>query len=342
VPTYAWFAEDPQRFRRFSKVTFGLRLRRGQGLPGRVFASGKLEWTTDLRSDLIERRAVLAGDLGIGTAIAFPVLLGDRVAAVLEFFSDQVFQPNGRIADAMLGVGFQLGRVIERVEFEEHLLTIAEEYQREIAQELHDDLGQELTGLDLKMERLAELLASSTTPSGILAQNLLVTIQRIRSKVRAFSHGLLPAELEEGRLADGLRRLVAFIDENWQCRCTFTCAHSAPVFDSRISLHLYRIAQEAINNAVRHSRAKHIRVTLSEHRGESTLIIHDNGRGMSSDARPAGGMGLRTMRYRAGLIGARLEVVTGPKVGTNVVCRLPSTAVAPFEVPGTNQKSGAM
>ncbi len=114
VSGYAYYAEDPQRFRHFREVTFGLRLSRGQGLPGRVLASGKLEWTTDLRRDLIDRRGLAAEELGIGTAVAFPVLLGEKVAAVLEFFSDRVIPPDSRIAEAMVGVGLQLGRVIER------------------------------------------------------------------------------------------------------------------------------------------------------------------------------------------------------------------------------------
>ena len=75
---------------------------------------------------MIQCRAVVAEELGIGTAIAFPVLVGEKVVAVLEFFSDQVLQPDERLIDVMAGVGMQLGRVIERAEFEEHLLTIAE------------------------------------------------------------------------------------------------------------------------------------------------------------------------------------------------------------------------
>ena len=119
------------------------------------FASGKPEWTTDLRGNLIASRAVLAEELGIGTAIAVPVLVGERVAAVLEFFCERVVQPDEGITDAMVSVGIQLGRVIEHAEFEEHLLKTVEEIQRRMAQDLHDDVGQELTGLGLKAATLA-------------------------------------------------------------------------------------------------------------------------------------------------------------------------------------------
>ena len=88
-------------------------------------------------------------------------------------------------------------------------------------------------------------------------------------------------------------------------------------------MHLYRIAQEAVSNAVRHSRARNIRITLEQENGETALTIEDDGAGLARDASQAGGMGLRTMRYRAGLIGGKLEVGPGPSGGTLVVCRLP-------------------
>jgi len=322
VPAYAYYAEDPERVCRFREVTFGLRLRRGQGLPGRVLASGKLEWTTDLRGDLIERRALVAEELGIGAAVAFPVLLGDRVAAVLEFFSDQVIQPDSRIADALVGVGLQLGRVIERAEFEEHLLTIAEEIQRGISQDLHDDVGQELTGLGLKAQTLAEMLAPATTPSGKLAADIAASVDRTHDKVRGLSRGMLPIELEEGLLAGALEQLATATSGSSHIRCGFTCPDPDPVFDSRVSVHLYRIAQEAVTNALRHSGAQGIQITLDQEDGETVLRIEDDGTGLSTRPAAARGMGLRTMRYRAGLIGGKLEVGPGPRGGTLVVCRL--------------------
>ena len=207
VPTYVYYHEDPGRFRRFREVTLGMRFCRGECLPGRVFASGQPEWITDVPDGLAEQRAALAKELGIGTAIAFPVLVGGKVAVVLEFFSDQVIQPDARITDAMVGVGMQLGRVLERAEFEEHLLTIGEDIQRRIAQDLHDDVGQELTGLELKSVTLAEMLASSKSRAGKLAADIADAVDRTCSKVRGLSRGLGPVELEQGLLAGALERL---------------------------------------------------------------------------------------------------------------------------------------
>ena len=279
VPGYACYSEDPQRFCRFREVTLGLRLRRGQGLPGRVFASGKLEWTADLRGDLVECRALTAEQLGIRTAVAFPVLLGEKIAAVLELFSDHVIEPNDKLVTALVSVGLQVGRVIERAAFEEYLLAIADNVRRGIAQDLHDDIGQELTGLGFKAITLAGMLGTATKPAKKLAAAIAAAVDRTHDKVRGLSRGILPIELEEGPLAGALEQLAVAARESSRIQCMFICSHPDPLFDSRVSMHLYRIAQEAVGNAMRHSRANHIRITLAQENGDTALRIEDDGAG---------------------------------------------------------------
>ena len=324
VPAHAWYTEDPERFRRFRELTFGLRLRRGQGLPGRVFASGKPEWTTDLRGDLMPRRALLADELGLGMAIAFPVLTGEKVVAVLEFFSDHDNRPNEYITDALAGAGVQLGRAIERADFAEHLLTTAEEIQRRIAQDLHDDVGQELAGLGLTAETLAEMVTPSEMPAGKLVASIVAAVDRMHDKVRGLARGMSPMELEEGMLAGALKQLAVTTSGTSHIGCNFTCAHPDQVFDNRVSMHLYRIAQAAVANAVQHSGARNIRIILAEEDGNTILTVEDDGKGLSREAAQTEGMGLRTMRYRAGLIGGTLDVGPGAGGGTQVVCRMAS------------------
>ena len=324
VPGHAYYAKDPDRFRPFREATFGLRFCRGQGLPGRVFASGKPAWTIDLHADLIERRVVIAEELNIARAIAFPVVVGEKVAAVLEFFSDHVAHSDSRITDVMVGVGLQLGRVIERAEFEEYLLTIAEDVQRGIAQDLHDDVGQELTGLGLKAATLAEMLLPVKTAAFELAADIVANVKRAHDKVRGLSRGMLPHEVEEGLLADALEHLAATSTARSRVRCDFTCPQPDLVCDSGVSVHLYRIAQEAVANALRHSGARNIRITLAQENSQIVLGIDDDGIGPPSESKQAGGMGLRSMRYRAELIGGKLEFGHRPGGGTQIVLRLVS------------------
>ena len=205
--------------------------------------------------------------------------------------------------------------------FEEHLLTIADEIRQGIAQDLHDDVGQELTGLGLKAATLAEMLPPAETPAGKLAAGVVATVKHAHDTVRGLSRGMLPLELEDGLLAVALEQLAAATSASSRIKCKFTCSQPDLVFDSRVSMHLYRIAQEAVANALRHSGAHSIRITLARENGEITLGIEDDGTGLPSEAVQAGGMGLRTMRYRAGLIGGKLEI--GARPGRRDAGRMP-------------------
>ena len=214
-PAYVYYAHEPERFRKFREVTFGLRFRRGEGLSGRVLASGRPEWTHDVRDDLVQQKAAVAEELGLEKPppMAVPVPVGDKTAAVLEFFSDKMIQPTTRLTDVMLGIGMQLGRVFERAEFQERLLGIAEEVQQGIARDLHDDVGQELTGLGLKASTLADMLASTpttaATPAAKLAADIAKALDRTHDKARGLSRRMLPTELEQGLLGDALEQLAA-------------------------------------------------------------------------------------------------------------------------------------
>jgi len=166
------------------------------------------------------------------------------------------------------------------------------------------------------------MLAPADTPAAKLAAKIVAAADRTHDKVRGLCRGMLPIELEEGMLAGALEQLVAATSGSTRIGCNFTCSHPDPVFDNRVSVHLYRVAQEALTNAVRHSGAHSIRITLARKNGETALKIEDNGTGLSAEAAQSEGLGLRTMRYRAGLIGGKLEVGPCPGGGTQVVCRL--------------------
>ncbi|MFQ6024325.1 MAG: PAS domain S-box protein [Acidiferrobacterales bacterium] len=109
-----YYEEAPGRFNRFREVTRQLRIPKGRGLPGRVFESGKPEWSSDTSNDLLDGRATAGDELGIGTGMAFPVLIGHEVVAVLEFFADDTFEPSKALLESMASVGMHLGLMAER------------------------------------------------------------------------------------------------------------------------------------------------------------------------------------------------------------------------------------
>jgi signal transduction histidine kinase len=325
---YHWCAEPSAGCRDCREPMREIRLGRGQGLPGRVFATGRALWTDDIAEESKLRGVDFRADLGVRTSAAFPVALGDRTVAVLEFFSRGGILPDEQMLEGMASVGMQLGRVIERKQSQDRLLTIADDEQRRIGQDLHDDVGQELLGLSLKVETLAETLGGREGPERELAAEILAALDRVRRTIRGLSQSLVPVEIDPSGLEDALEELALRTGQTLGVDCTFTASEHARVADPRHATQLYRIAQEAVSNAVRHGKAGRVRLGLEPEEDACMLAIEDDGVGFSPDKVAGRGMGLRTMRDRATFIGAELVVGPGPKGGTRVACRLPVTPTA--------------
>ncbi len=322
LPAYTWYAPDAERFAAFRELTLKTPLRRGYGLPGAVFQSGRAKWITQIRAEMGARRIDLAEELGVVTAAAFPVTVENHVVGVLEFFSGEPLEPNAEMFESMTSVGMQLGRVNERKAFQERLLTLADEEHRRIGQELHDDLGQELTGLALKAETLAEMLGQEETPARQLARQMVVSIDRARRKTRALSRGLVPTEVDAAGLEAALEELALRMGEGKRFACMFQCHGHRRVTDCGAATQLYRIAQEAVANALGHTETTKVQITLRNDEAATVLEISDDGLGLPPQRERGGGLGLKIMRYRAGLIGGELTVETPPSGGTRVICRL--------------------
>jgi signal transduction histidine kinase len=134
------------------------------------------------------------------------------------------------------------------------------------------------------------------------------------------AHGLAPVNLGATGLGDALGALAARTTEIARIQCTFHAASAIVIDDALIAGHLFRITQEAVNNAVKHSRASEIAIRLSQHEGTLRLIISDNGRGLSPRGKNAQGIGLQMMKHRASVIGAELSIDSKPDQGVTVTC----------------------
>jgi len=225
-------------------------------------------------------------------------------------------------ADESIGMIGCCHDVTEKRELREELLKASAREQRRIGQELHDGTGQELTGLQyLAFSHVRSL--SEHCPSQVeTAVKIAEGLQRALQQVRALSKGLLPVELDADGLMAGLTELTLRVRELNDVSCEFVCDEPIPVLDHEVATQLYRIAQEALTNAVKHSRASRIDVSL-EHRGRSLLRLEvtDDGVGLSAE-QPREGLGLRIMASRAELIGATLVIEPFPAGGTRVRCEL--------------------
>ncbi|MEX0819612.1 MAG: PAS domain S-box protein [Pirellulaceae bacterium] len=209
----------------------------------------------------------------------------------------------------------------QRKRFEREIADATAAEQQRIGQDLHDGLGQELTGLTYQAERLRRQLERTSSPHLETVATLVDGIREALSQVRMLSKGLVPVEVDAHGLEASLEELTEHVQEMHGVTCRFVCQEPVPVDDNHTATQLYRIVQESLTNAVRHAMPTRINVELSASKTELRITVTDNGRGFDT-TEPLSGSGMRIMRYRAGLINAHLQLESTPGAGTSVVCRL--------------------
>lgn len=208
---------------------------------------------------------------------------------------------------------------------ERKLLSIAEETQQRIGRELHDDLGQHLMGVAFKSELLFQKLKDTKQEEMQDAAKITALVNEAMSRTRLLAHGLHLADLGEGGLSRMLERLADYVEAVYLVECDFVCQSVCVIDDPEVATNLFRIAQEAVTNAIKHGRARHVELRLSDaSKGMALLEILDDGCGITDTGlTETPGLGLRSMRYRAEILGASLEVATRNVGGTGVVVRFP-------------------
>lgn len=204
---------------------------------------------------------------------------------------------------------------------EREVLEIAAREQQRIGQDLHDGIGQELTGLAMLSERLAGELADESRSEARAAARIVDGLEQALAHVRALSKGLVPVELDAEGLMAALEELAKQTSELQHLTCTFRCDEPVCILDNQTATHLYRLSQESVANALKHARARNIVISLSDDGRLITLKIKDDGIGIGR--RRSSGMGLQIMRYRAELIRAKLTIRSVKPHGTEIVCTLP-------------------
>jgi signal transduction histidine kinase len=195
--------------------------------------------------------------------------------------------------------------------------------QQRIGQELHDDIGQQLTGLGMLAEALAQQLVGEASAHARLAERLAGGLSALRQRARALSRELIPAAFDADGLWSALEGLAAQTAEQAGIDCTLNCTETPSLADNIRAMHLFRIVQEALNNAIRHGRARHVSISATYQKGNLVLSIRDDGTGIRATPDRGEGLGLRIMRNRASLIGGRLSVGPAHEGGTIVACTLP-------------------
>lgn len=216
--------------------------------------------------------------------------------------------------------------VTERKHLEKTILEISAREQRRIGQDLHDGLGQHLTGIAFMAKVQEQKLAEKHMPEAADAAKIVRLVNDAISRARELSKGLAPVVFDAHGLMSALQLHAAEVEDLFGISCCFQCEPAVLIADGTVATHLYHIAQEATTNAIKHGRAENILVRLSEVDGRGMLVIRDDGEGLSEPPRNHAGMGLQIMKYRADMIGAVMEIRGERMKGTTVSCKFPINA----------------
>ena len=321
VSSGIWYGTESGEVERLRMAGLRVRVAPHQHMLGRVCASGQAEWANKL-DKIEEPLRAIAGELGVKTVAAFPVFVHEEAVAVLKFFSDRVMQPDDELTQVMADVGVQLGRVMERHFFGEGFARALLREQRRLSYEVHDTLGQEVTGLTFLATAAARKLKAEASEHADMVEEIAQRTQLLQRHVRSLSKGLAPVADEPEGLMISLRELAETTRDLYGLACRFEHTEPIMVSNSLYALHLYRIAQEATINAVKHSRATQVVIRLHRADGGLRLTVEDDGIGLAK-AVPTSGLGLRIMSYRSRMMGGELEMRPGEPGGTIISCLVP-------------------
>ena len=334
----------------------------GQSLPGRVWQERSAAWVTDLTDEPRFARRELAARAGLRSALVFPIQNATEFFGVIEFFAARLFPLDPMLLNMMTAIGSEIGQFIkrrkaeealrrahdelemrvqqrtadlktantkleasiaERKRLEHELLEITEKERRRIALDLHDDLGQKLSGIALMSKGLELRLSKRQAEEALEAGRIHQLVQEAMSHASDLANDLATLDWKENNLPAALTDLANHAEGLFKISCAFKAEGPIPALDPALISQLYKIAQEAVTNAIKHGKAKRVGINLANGDHRIVLTIQNNGLPFPDLKGHATGMGLRIMNYRASLIGGSLEVKGMGQRGTRVTCSVP-------------------
>jgi PAS domain S-box-containing protein len=219
--------------------------------------------------------------------------------------------------------------ITERKQLEKTILEISAREQRRIGQDLHDGLGQHLTGIAFMSKVQEQKLVEKNLPEAGDAAKIVSLVNEAINKTRELARGLLPVVSDAQGLMSALQQWAGEVEDLFGISCRFQCFTPVLIHDDTVATHLYHVAREAVNNAIKHGHARQIVIRLAADEHQGALTIQDDGCGIGSIVPGNKGMGLHLMNYRARVVGGSLGVKRLPTGGTIVTCLFP---VLPYAV----------
>jgi PAS domain S-box-containing protein len=285
------------------------------------------------------------GDLPALTFLIQAVPIGSsKPSRISRHASYQEIERSLEIRTAELKCASELlqQEMANREKLEEQIVQIAERERCRIGQDLHDGLGQELAGISLLGKTIADRLSSEGHSSGASAKQLSLFASQSIETAREIVRGLYPVVLARSGLLNALRDLALQCCKRYRIQCTVRSTGNTPELEKDLRIHAYRIAQEAISNAVKHGKATRIDLDLDSQNGRTSLTITDNGCGFRSSREPSAGMGLHLMAYRARILGAQFQAKEADKGGVCIHFRWKSTPSTPSTPPNSRIEPQAL
>jgi signal transduction histidine kinase len=307
-------------FPEFEKSGWDITFAPGIGLPGRVWASDKLAWITNVVEDRNFLRAGVAKRDGLHGGLGIPIRTAGEVIGALTFFSRQPRQPDRELLQVLDTVGSQIGLFIERkrteqVEREQARMLAALEERQRLARDLHDSVTQTLFSASVIAEMLPILWTNDPEQVRSNLDELHQLTRGALTEMRALLTELRPPALDD--LAALLKTLADGLTSRTKIRVALDVQLSASP-SSIVQIALYRIVQEALNNIARHADASNVSVRLWGDSDTIELDVQDDGRGFDITSIPAAHFGVGIMRERAAEIGAAFEIDSEPGKGTRL------------------------
>ncbi len=271
----------------------------------------------------------VAGDIASGARFSSPLIPIWNAIILLTFYLVVVwllarlrsFQQNleGQVRQRTTALTQEMA---ERERLERELLEISEREQRRIGQDLHDGLCQHLTGATLAGQVLEEKLAARNLSEAVDANKVVEIIEEGINLSRRLAKGLYPVEMEADGLMLALEEFAATSSELFKVGCRFECDSPVLIHDPVTAGHLYRIAQEAVGNAIKHGKARNVFIRLDATEESTVLSIKDDGIGLPEPLPENRGLGLRIMAHRSAMIGGIFKVRRDEPGGTLATCEL--------------------
>jgi PAS domain S-box-containing protein len=355
-------ANSAPELRSFVETTKRAAFGPGEGLPGEVWRSGKAMWLAQVPSDSNFSRREQAAVAELESGMAFPIANEGQMFGVLEFFTRRRLVFDEVLLNMMTAIGSEIGQftqrrdaeeqlrraldeleirvqrrtaelkaansklhtsISERKRLENELLEITEKERRRIALDLHDDLGQKLSGIALMTKGLELKLTKLKSETAQQAAQIHTLVQEAMSHASGLAHDMATLDLQNKALPEALDHLANHARKLFGIQCDLEKQGTVPELDPATVMQLYKIAQEALTNAIKHGKADKVRLKLRAEPNLVSLTIQNNGVPFPDLQIRSTGMGLRIMNYRASLIGGSLTIRASGSEGAVVTCQVP-------------------